>query len=186
MQRPDLAAELRAAKESGRAQEDSALSPKRTHRVHVMRQRTPDGGCAIATYAANVTPAEEAKEARGRRLGANRERRSQAFKVLDFRLVERAYKGGTLPFKTEQRQLLPKISTRRRAWLDKKLAQHGPQLLDFNPGLHSRRLLTQTTATFLGRGRARCKAGTSACAWSTTSAQKRWRVGAGGGGRCAM
>ena len=135
VQRPDLAAELRAAKESGRAQEDSALSPKRTHRVHVMRQRTPEGGCAIATYAANVTPAEEAKEARGRRLGANRERRSQAFKVLDFRLVERAYKGGTLPFKTEQRQLLAKISTGRRAWLDKKLAQHGPQLLDFNPGL---------------------------------------------------
>ena len=59
----------------------SALSPQKTRRVHTLQYDSPGGGCTISTYAADATPFEEGKEARTRRLGTNRERRSQAFKT---------------------------------------------------------------------------------------------------------
>ena len=134
LQRPDLAATL-AKYDRQSVIEDAALTPSRTRRVHVLQQHTPGGGCAIATYAADATPFDENKAGRGRRLGTNRERRRQAFKVLDMRLVERTFEGGDESFKMYKRRLIAKMSDGRRAWLESKLAKAGPKLLDFNPGL---------------------------------------------------
>ena len=134
LQRPDLAATLTKYDRQS-VIEDAALTPSRTRRVHVLQQHTPGGGCAIATYAADATPFDENKAGRGRRLGTNRERRRQAFKVLDMRLVERTFEGGDESFKMYKRRLIAKMSDGRRAWLESKLAKAGPKLLDFNPGL---------------------------------------------------
>ena len=71
--------------------EISALSPQKTRRVHTLQYDSPGGGCTISTYAADATPFEEGKEARTRRLGTNRERRSQAFKTLELNVFVRAH-----------------------------------------------------------------------------------------------
>jgi hypothetical protein len=75
----------------------------------------PDGKCAIATYAADATPEGDAKEVRGQRLGRNRERRRQAHKVLEMRVVERVFQGGDRPLEAERQQVLARLSPGRRA-----------------------------------------------------------------------
>ena len=73
------------------ALKDAALSPGGTHHVHVLQQSTPAGGVAIVTYRSSTTPADEPREARNRRMSATRERSRQAFKMLEWRLIERAH-----------------------------------------------------------------------------------------------
>ena len=73
--------------------EQTALSPGRTHRVHMLQQDTPQGGLALSTYRSSAAPLAgvETKEARTRRKATARQRRRQASKVLEFRLIERAH-----------------------------------------------------------------------------------------------
>ena len=97
---PEFTSLLAKRYQREKTREISALSPQKTRRVHTLQYDSPGGGCTISTYAADATPFEEGKEARTRRLGTNRERRSQAFKTLELNVFVRAHlhdqAGGTL------------------------------------------------------------------------------------------
>ena len=90
LQRPDCAEHLAAHSVHEHVCEQTALSPGRTHRVHMLQQDTPQGGLALSTYRSSAAPLAgvETKEARTRRKATARQRRRQAFKVLEFRLIE--------------------------------------------------------------------------------------------------
>ena len=111
------------------ALKDAALSPGGTHRVHVLQQSTPAGGVAIVTYRSSTTPADEPREARNRRMSATRERSRQAFKMLEWRLIERAHPDG---IKKRRRTLIAALPRERKEFLDRELARN-PQLLDHEP-----------------------------------------------------
>ena len=111
------------------ALKDAALSPGGTHRVHVLQQSTPGGGVAIVTYRSSTTPADEPREARNRRMSATRERSHQAFKMLEWRLIERAHPEG---IKKRRRTLIAALPRKRKELLDSSLARN-PQLLDHEP-----------------------------------------------------
>ena len=111
------------------ALKDAALSPGGTHRVHVLQQSTPAGGVAIVTYRSSTTPADEPREARNRRMSATRERSRQAFKMLEWRLIERAHPEG---IKKRRRTLIAALPRKRKELLDSSLARN-PQLLDHEP-----------------------------------------------------
>ena len=111
------------------ALKDAALSPGGTHRVHVLQQSTPAGGVAIVTYRSSTTPADEPREARNRRMSATRERSHQAFKMLEWRLIERAHPEG---IKKRRRTLIAALPRKRKELLDSSLARN-PQLLDHEP-----------------------------------------------------
>ena len=111
------------------ALKDAALSPGGTHHVHVLQQSTPAGGVAIVTYRSSTTPADEPREARNRRMSATRERSRQAFKMLEWRLIERAHPNG---IKKRRRTAIAALPRERKEFLDLELARQ-PLLLDHEP-----------------------------------------------------
>ena len=111
--------------------EVSALSPQKTQRIHVLQHNTPEGGRVLSTYPTDATPFEEAKEERGRRLATNRERRWQAFNVLE--AITRA-RHQDVGLKFDRRAEIAALPPKKGKWLAAMLRRE-PGLLDFNPAL---------------------------------------------------